>query len=219
MNARTITVILADDHALVRDMLRERLGDEGDFVVIAATASAEEALKAAEAEPPTVALFDIDMPGLSAFDAARTLKAKWPKTRVMFLSAFIQDGYIRRALEVEASGYLAKSEPTETIVAAIRAVAGGAARFSAAVGERFVVEASGARLIEAPHTRTELLTPRELDVLSYLALGKAKREVANLLGISPKTVDHHASHIMDKLDIHDRVALARFAIREGLVKP
>lgn len=219
MNARTITVILADDHALVRDMLRERLGGEGDFVVIAAAASAEEALEAAEATPPAVALFDIDMPGLSAFDAARTLKSRWPETRVMFLSAFIQDAYIRRALEVEASGYLAKSEPTETIIAAIRAVAGGATRFSMAVGERIVVEANGARLLEGSYTRAELLTPRELDVLSYLALGKAKKEVANLLGISLKTVDHHASHIMDKLDIHDRVALARFAIREGLVKP
>lgn len=219
MREHAISVVLADDHALVRDMLRERLSSERDFVIIAATASAEEALAAALANPPLVAVFDIDMPGLSAFEAARLLKARSSATRVIFLSAFIHDAYIIRALEVEASGYLAKSEPTEAIVAAIRAVGRGATRFSTAVAERIVVEAHGAGLLNGLHTRGELLTPREKDVLIYLAQGKAKKEVAKILGISLKTVDHHTSHIMDKLDIHDRVELARYAIREGLVRP
>lgn len=214
-----ITIIIADDHGLVRDMLRERLASEEDFIVLAATVSAEDALEAAENHSPDVVVFDIDMPGQSAFEAARLLKRRSPKTRVVFLSAFVQDAYIRRALEVEASGYLAKSEPTEAIIAAIRAVARGATRFSAAVGQRIVVEADGARLLDGVQTRAELLTPREKDVLGHLAQGKAKKEIASLLGISLKTVDHHTSHIMDKLDIHDRVELARYAIREGLINP
>ena len=162
---------------------------------------------------------DVDMPGLSAFVAAGAIRDALPGTRVLFVSGYLNDTYIEQALALEAAGYISKSDPVDAIVHAVLAVARGAVYFSPQVRRRLVVDASGPHLRKAPRARIEMLTPREQQILGYVARGLAKKEIARLVGISPKTVDQHCSHIMDKLDIHDRVALARFAIREGLVEP
>ena len=216
---RPISVLLADDHALVRDMLAAHLETDSDLTVVAAASNAQEAVdKAAECGPDVVVL-DIDMPGLSAFEAARSIKQSSPQTRVIFLSAFFHDHYIERALEIEASGYITKSEPPESVMEGIRAVTSGTVYFSPEVQARLVVGPSGVGLGEVPRTRANLLTARELEILRYLAMGMAKKEIARTTGISVKTVEQHTTHLMDKLDIHDRVELARFAIREGLAEP
>lgn len=214
--SRPVTILLADDHGLIREMLRQRLEDELDMTVVATVGDGHAALKETLALRPDVVLLDIDMPGLSAFDAARTIREQLPATRIVFLSAFFHDRYIEQALAVEAAGYVTKREPPESVIKAIRTVVGGRVYFSGDVQARIVVDTGGARLARTLHTRVDLLTLREREVLSYIARGMAKKNIARTLGISVKTVEQHCTHIMDKLEIHDRVELARFAIREGL---
>lgn len=213
-----IRVLLVDDHALVRGALAERLGREPGLVVVGTAGTAEEALRKARESKPHVVLTDIDMPGLDCFEAARRLIAMQPDVRVVFLSAFIHDRYVDEALAVKAHGYLTKSEPPERVVAAIREVASGGAYFSAEVRSRIVVEASGVRLRGGSTSRVATLSRRELEVLRYIARGLGKKEIATITHLSLKTVEHHATRLMNRLDIHDRVELTRFALREGLAE-
>jgi DNA-binding NarL/FixJ family response regulator len=211
------TVVLADDHALVREMLFERLSREG-MEVVALASSGDRAIELASSDPPDVVVLDIDMPGRSAFEAAREVQRISPATRVIFLSAFVHDRYVEQALEVGASGYLTKADPPQAIVDAIRKVNEGGTCFSPAVLDRMVIDRDGARLADGNGSRLGLLTDREQEVLSYVAKGLSQRQIARLAGISVKTVQHHITRVMDKLEIHDRVELARFAIREGIVE-
>ena len=159
---------------------------------------------------------DIDMPGLICFDAARRITALQPDARIIFLSAFLHDHYIDQALRAKARGYLTKREPPETVVAAILEVASGGAYFSEEIRSRIVVETGGTKLAERSASLISILTTRETETLRYIAKGLAKKEIAATMGVSVKTVDRHATNLMSKLDIHDRVELARFAIREGI---
>jgi DNA-binding NarL/FixJ family response regulator len=215
---KIITVALVDDHALVRSTLATWLASTDDIRVVTQASSADEALEKIAVSRPDVVLLDIDMPGLLAFEAARTIKARLPETKIIFLSAFLHDHYIEQALAVEASGYLTKGDPPASLAGAIRAVAEGGVSFSAEVQARIVIDASGARLSSGPKTRLATLTGRELEVVRYLARGLSKKEIAQIMRLSVKTVDNHSTSLMSKLDIHDRVELARFAIREGLAE-
>jgi DNA-binding NarL/FixJ family response regulator len=212
-----LSVLLCDDHALVRDMLHDRLSREG-MEIVGVAPSGETAIEIAGDQRPDVAILDIDMPGISPFEAARAVKRVSPDTRVVFLSAFVNDTYIDQALAAEASGYLTKSEPPDSIIRAIRRVHQGATSFSLEVLERLVVDSSGVRLNGSRRSRFDALTGREREILGYVARGLSQKQIARLAGISVKTVQHHVTHLMDKLEIHDRVELTRFAIREGLVE-
>ncbi len=214
---KTIKILVVDDHALVRDALAEHLRREVWLTVVGTAGNAEEAIDKAIEHSPDLVLMDIDMPGLICFDAAKRIAALRPSTRVIFVSGFLHDTYIAQALEVKAAGYLTKRETPETVVAAIREVASGGAYFSDEVRSRIVVDEHGARLEEPKSkSRVDTLTSREHEILRYLARGLAKKEIASISGIAVKTVDRHCANLMGKLDIHDRVELARFAIREGL---
>ena len=219
MSPTPATVLIADDHDLLRDMLARRLGEEPDLQVIAAVGDAAAALAEAVRHEPAVVLLDIDMPGLSVFEAAREIKDRLPGTRILFLSAYVRDGFISQALEVRASGYLTKGQTPEELLACIRMAIGGGSCYSPEVESRLEIGTAGVVLAESPRCRLELLTAREKQILTYLARGMSKKEIARLDGTSVKTVDHHCQHLMEKLDLHDRVGLARFAIREGLVDP
>lgn len=215
---KPISLLLVDDHALVRTMLADRLAREPDMQVIATVENAGAAVAQAARQNPDVILMDIDMPGLSCFDAARTLRRLCPKTCIIFLSAFFNDRYVEQALEVEAAGYLTKTEPPESVIAAIRAAAAGKSYFSPEVQSRIVVDSNGTRLAQAKRSRASTLSKRELEVLRYVARGMSKKEIAQTMILSVKTVERHSCNLMDKLDIHDRVELSRFAIREGLAE-
>lgn len=219
MNRSTVSILVVDDHALVREMLASRLATEDYLSVVGTAGDGATAVRVALQARPDVVLMDVDMPGLSAFDATREIRDALPDTRVLFISGYLNDSYIEQALALEAAGYISKSESIDCIVHAVFSVSRGAVYFSPQVRKRLVVDAGGARLRSNPHTRIEMLTPRERQILGYVARGLTKKEIARLVDISPKTVDQHCSHIMNKLDVHDRVALARFAIREGLVEP
>lgn len=217
--SRAITVLLVDDHALVRNTLSAWLRQTGRFDVVGAAADADTAVTDVIRLQPDVVVMDIDMPGLLAFDAARVMRSRSPSTRILFLSAFFHDRYIEEALNVEASGYIGKGQPPERVAEAIATVASGGVSFAPEVQSRIVIDQSGLHLAGTGRTRTSTLTPRELEVLRYVARGMAKKDIAKTMHLSVKTVDNHCTSLMTKLDIHDRVDLARFAIREGLAEP
>ncbi len=212
-----ISIVIADDHAVVRGAIARYLEDAEGITVLASESNAEDALDAVVRLRPHIGLFDIDMPGLVVFDAARTIAVQCPETRIIFLSAHASDRYIEQALAVKASGYITKGEAPETVLQGIRAVAAGRSYYSPEVHDRILVEENGASLAQT-HTRTSTLTTREVEVLEYLAKGLSKKEIAGTMHIAVKTVENHCTNLMRKLDIHDRVELTRFAIREGFVQ-
>lgn len=215
-----IKVLLVDDHALLRQSLSMVLSQNAAIHVVAEAVDGDQAIDLAIRHQPHVVVMDVDMPGVAAFDAATTIQARVPGAKIVFLSAFTHDRYIQSALRCGAMAYLTKNEPPEAVAAAIRAVAVGRTYFSASVQARLVIDSDGVRLSEAAvHSRLAQLSPREIEVLTYVAKGLSKKEIAALMHLSVKTVENHASSMMSKLGMHDRVELTRFAIREGLVEP
>lgn len=219
MNA-PIRVLLVDDHKLLRQSLAGLLESQGDIEVVGSVGTEDEALATARSRKPQVILMDIDMPGRVCFEVARELESEMPEVRVLFLSAFFHDRYIEAALRCNASGYLTKDQSGEELAEAIRRAADGVASFSDRVRARLVLTSAGELQLAGSGTltRSSALTQRELEVLRYAARGLSKKEIAQLLGRSPATVERHIENLMAKLDIHDRVELARFAIREGLAE-
>lgn len=215
MTAR-ISVLVADDHGLVRETLSAWLQVAPDIAVVATAANGKEAVARAEEFTPDVALLDIEMPGMDGFEVARLIKKSCPATRIVFLSAFHSDRYIDMALQLEASGYVVKSEPPATVASAIRAVAAGGVFFSPEVQERIVVDSSGLRLASSSDkSRLATLTPREFEILRHVARGLSNKDIAKAAEISVHTVERHIANLMARLDIHRRVELAQLALREG----
>ncbi|HOW73165.1 MAG TPA: response regulator transcription factor [Phycisphaerae bacterium] len=214
------TIILADDHALVRGAVKTVLEREADLAVVAEVGSADEAVAETLRLKPDVVLLDIEMPGQHSFEAARTIKSRLPETRVVFLSGFHHDRYIEQAILVQASGYLSKGEPPQRLVEAIRAVMAGGVCYSPEIQARIVIHPDGRhKLSPAGHTRVASLTEKELAVLRYIARGLSKKEIAVQMSLTLSAIDRHCTRLMAKLDIHDRVDLTKFAIREGLAEP
>jgi DNA-binding NarL/FixJ family response regulator len=212
------TVLVVDDQALVRETLALWLRTAPDLEIVGCAAHADEAVTLATEKQPRVVLMDVDMPGRQAFEAARVLRVRCPDARILFVSGHTQDRYIEQALAVGAAGYVAKSEPAATLLGAIRTVAASGAYFSPVVRARLVFAPDGVQLAEQARTRATMLTERETEVLRHLARGLSKKEIAEVTHLSERTVNRHCANMMAKLDIHDRVALTRFAIREGLVE-
>ena len=218
MSERT-TILLVDDHAMLCGSLKTQLEREPDMAVVAAVPNAGEAVVEALRLRPDIVLLDIEMPGQHCFDAARTVKSQLPGTHIVFLSAFHYDRYIEQAIALEASGYLTKAEPPEKLIEGIRNVMAGDVCYSPEIQARLIVDKRGRHRLGAPvPTRSATLTEREMVVLCHIARGLSKKEAAGHMHVTPSAVDRHCTRLMIKLDIHDRVELARFAIREGLVQ-
>ena len=213
-----IKILLVDDHALVRESVTRVLESEPDMVVVASVDNASLAVETANRHVPDILLMDIDMPGLISFDAAKWIRRDHPGTEIVFMSAFHHDHYIEQALRAKAAGYVTKSEPMDVLIKAIRQVARGRTYFSPEVEARIVADSGTVRLAPSKQTRTSTLSAREIQVLRYVAGGMSKKQIARTMSVSVKTVEGHVERLMTKLDIHDRVELARLAIREGLVE-
>lgn len=209
-----ITVVIADDHALIRSALVGVLNATHDLLVVGEAATAEEAHAETVARMPDVLLLDIDMPGKDCFQLIAELRRERPRTDILVLSGSVSDRMIVAARQVGAKGYVAKADRAEAVVEAVRSLARGGTYYSPSVQERLVPE--GVRRGGA--TKGERLSERELEVLRYVGRGFAKKQIADMMNISIKTVDKHVTTVMDKLDIHDRVELARYAIREGFIR-
>lgn len=211
-------VLLVDDHAILRELLGERLASKASIQVVGSVGNPDEAIDAALAKSPDVIVMDIDMPGRNVFDAARVISSRLPRVRILFLTAFLHDRYIEQAIAVGARGFLTKTGSPDQLVQAVREVAAGRTFYAPEVMDRIVVTDGSVALAPERVTKASTLSPREMEVLRYLARGQSKRDISQAMHLSIKTVQRHTERIMAKLDIHDRVELARFAIREGLAE-
>ncbi|MEZ5990344.1 MAG: response regulator transcription factor [Planctomycetota bacterium] len=215
----TIRVAFIDDHAVLRDALEARMNREADMELVGTAEDAEAGLEMVRACKPSIVVMDVDMPGPSAFDVARTIKVELPGTSILFLSAYSHDRYVDSALSAGASGYMSKGTGFDKLIEALRAIAAGEHWFDEAIRDRLVMEGSNVRLAGGPVSRGSTLTERQESILRMIAQGLAKKEIAARLDISVKTVETHTENLMAKLGIHDRVELTRYAIREGYVNP
>lgn len=216
----TISVLIADDQALVRAGFRMILEAEPDFDVVGEAADGAQALEAAVRLKPDVVLMDVRMPELDGISAARQLlETGGGMPKVVMLTTFDMDEYIYEALRIGASGFLLKDVPPEQLVAGIRAVASGDALLAPSVTRRVIAEfvrrppASASRL----EPRLQELTPRELEVLKLIATGMSNAEIANHLVVSNTTVKTHVARVLMKLDLRDRVQAVVLAYQSGLV--
>jgi DNA-binding NarL/FixJ family response regulator len=206
-------VVLADDHALVRDGLRAVLAREADIQVVGEAADGRDALRVVDTAKPDVVVLDLSMPLLNGLDVARQLVARDRGPRTILMTVHDEDRYVLQAVRAGVRGYVLKKQAAADLVRAIRDVAGGHVYLSPGVG---------AAVAEAIRTGgpgpDERLTAREREVLQLVAEGKTTKEIAAILSVSVKTADAHRTRLMQKLDIHDIASLTRCAIRLGLIQ-
>ena len=219
MQQPLITVLLADDHTIVREGLRVLLDLEMDITVVGEASDGREAVQMAEALRPDVILMDISMPQLNGLEAAQRIMQAQPATRVIMLSAHADDTSIQRVLDSGAAGFLVKNTPRAALAEAIRDVRNGKTCFSPDIARRLhdqpaAGNVNGNNVISKQVAR---LTSREVEVLQLIAEGRANKQTADELGISIKTVEKHRQHVMEKLGIHDTASLTRYAIAAGIV--
>lgn len=210
-----IRVLVADDHALVREGIRHVLDAESDIVVVAEAANGREAVDLALTHRPDVVVLDITMPEETGLKAAARLRDLLPSARVLLLSMHDHVEYVREGMRIGTHGYILKDSAGEELRAAIRAVHAGGTFFSPAVVRRL---SSGEAAAPAQaHSLLEALTPRERDVLQGVARGLTNKAIAAELGISRRTVEAHRESLMKKLEIHNVAGLTRFALESGVV--
>jgi DNA-binding NarL/FixJ family response regulator len=202
-----IRVVIADDHAVVRQGLRTFLDLQDDIEVVGEAADGAEAVEQAQRHEADVVLVDLVMPGVDGLAALRTLREQAPKARAIVLSSFIDDEKLFPAVRAGAAGYLLKDVQPQELVAAIRTVHGGGALLHPKVASRLLEEMT-----------SDPLTPREREVLGLIGRGMANKVIARELGLSEKTVKAHVSNILAKLGVTDRTQAALYAVRAGLVE-
>ncbi len=212
-----IRLILADDHAVIRSGLRLVLERQPEFKVVGEAADGSEAITLAERLMPDVAVLDVAMPNLNGIEAARQITAKSAKTAVVILSMHSDEGYVLRALNVGARGYLLKDSPESDLIAAVFAVHAGKAFFSPAISRVLVDDYVRQMRQRGLEDSYELLTAREREVLQLLAEGKSNKDVAARLVLSLYTVETHRSNLMEKLNLHGLPELILYAVRKGII--
>jgi len=211
------TIVIADDHRIVREGICKLLETRDDFEVIGQASDGEEAVQMVLEKQPDVALMDIWMPRLSGIDATRRIEKRGLDTKILVLSANASRIFVEEVIRSGAAGYVAKNAASSDLFAAIDAVRQGASYLSPAIAQQFVDAI--ARPGDAAPSGVAALSDREREVLQLIAEGLSSKEIAAMLGVSLKTVDSHRSNLMEKLDIHKVSSLVRFAIRAGLVEP
>jgi DNA-binding NarL/FixJ family response regulator len=212
----SITVVLADDHAIVRDGLRYLLEAQGDIKVVGNASNGNEAVQEVTRLRPDVAIVDIAMPELNGIDAARRIVDSVPTTRVIMLSMHSTAEHIHGALRVGARGYLLKENAGAEVVAAVRAVFAGRRYLSDRITDVVIDEYVNRRPAEQDTSPLARLSERERQILQLVVEGKSSAEIGRLLSLSPKTIETYRSRMMQKLGIEDLPSLVKFAIQHGL---
>ncbi|WP_066366724.1 response regulator [Herbidospora mongoliensis] len=211
-------ILLADDHALVRRGVRLILDAEPDLEVVAEAADGAEAVEACRDDAVDLAILDIAMPRMTGLQAAREISKRWPGIRILILSMYDNEQYFFASLKAGASGYVLKSVADQDLIEACRA---------AVRGEPFLYPGAVTALIrdylhrhrQGDPLPDQILTPREEEIVKLIAEGNSTKVIAEILVISPKTVDRHRANILAKLGMSDRLELTRYAIRAGLIEP
>jgi DNA-binding NarL/FixJ family response regulator len=216
---KKITVLLAEDHMIVREGFRKMLELENDFEIVGEAQDGRQAVALAKKFRPDVVLMDIAMPLLNGLEATRQALKAVPAVKIIILSAHSDDAYVKNAVESGALGFLLKQTSAHDVCRAIREVQKGKTFFSPSIArhfDRLNPQLSGRT--GAPNSKVAQLTSREMEVLQLIAEGKANKETASELGIGIKTVEKHREHLMEKLDIHDTASLTRYAISAGIIE-
>lgn len=211
---KRITILLAEDHAIVREGLRSLLELAG-FEVVGEAATGREAVELAKTLRPAVVVMDIAMPTLNGFEATRQILLVAPKTKVLVLSAHSDDEYVARMAAIGAAGYLVKHNSGQMLVQAIKQILSGRVYFSPSIVKRL---GDTERRAREDGVAGKALTLREAEILQLVAEGMANKQIAAHLGISQKTVEKHRQQVMDKLNIHDTAGLTRYAIATGVIE-
>jgi len=214
-----ITILLAEDHAIVRQGLRALLQADGGFVIVGEARTGREAVTMAMKLGPDITVMDIAMPVLNGLEATRQILHAKPDAKVLILSAHSDDEYIERMTTAGAAGFLEKQTSAEVLTKALREVAGGGTFFGTYQIKQQRADAERTRNRDGtPKVDSARLTSRETEVLQLVAEGSANKQVAVELGISVKTVEKHRQHLMDKLNIHETAGLTRYAINTGIIE-
>jgi two-component system, NarL family, response regulator NreC len=208
-----IRVLVADDHALVRQSLRLLLEQEG-FEVIGEASDGQAALEQARSLDPDVVVMDISMPTSNGIEAARGIRLSCPKTKTIMVTQYEEPQFVAGAVEAGVKGYVLKSQTATDLINAIRQVSRGEVYLSPSISATL----ANAYREKSEHPK-DPLTARERQVLQLIAEGKSTKDVAGILGISAKTAESHRSRLMRKLDIHETASLVLYAVRRGIVQP
>jgi DNA-binding NarL/FixJ family response regulator len=214
-----ISVLLVEDHGIVRQGLKSVLEAESDIEVVGEAGDGKEALRKARAVQPNVVIMDIAMPTMNGLDAARRLAEILPESKVLILSSYSEAQEVERALEAGAAGYVMKETASSEVVKAVRETHKGNGYFSAPISQRMLQQNRSSFMRGAQKAmHAPRLTGRETEVLKLISTGKANKQIADELKISIKTVEKHRQSLMNKLNIHEAAGLTRYAVTEGLVE-
>ena len=213
--SQVIRVLLADDHALVREGTRRLLETEKDVEVVAEAANGEEAVEATKRLHPDIAIMDIAMPGMGGIEATRAIKVSCPETAVLVLSAYDDEPYLMKLLEVGAAGFLLKNVHGKELISAIRAVSRGESVLQPSIAEKIMLRMSSQTGTQ--QSTKDLLSERELEVLRLAARGLPNKEIARRLGLSIRTVHSHLANIFMKMHVGSRTEAVLQALRQGMI--
>jgi two-component system response regulator NreC len=214
---RTVRILLADDHNVLRAGLKVLLERQDGFQVVAEARDGRETIELAQKYTPDIILLDIAMPNLSGIEAARQITARHPEIGIIVLSMHADESYLLRALKAGAKGYLLKDSEETDLIHAIRAVCDGKAFFSPAISKLMMDDYMRQLAQQGGEDSYELLTNREREVLQMLAEGKTNKDVATALFLSPHTVESHRKAILQKLNLHSLAEMMLYAMRKGLI--
>jgi DNA-binding NarL/FixJ family response regulator len=213
-----LRILLADDHTVMRQGLRKVLEESSEWHVVAEAGDGREAVRLAEECKPDVAIVDVTMPLLNGIETTRQILKRSPSTRVLVLTMHADQPYVNQILRAGATGYLLKDSADIDLINAVTAVSQGHSFFSPVVA-RVMLDDYTQQLSKRGMTDPyDALSPREREILQLIAEGKANKEIAALLSISPSTVETHRAHIMDKLDLHSAAEIVLYAVRRGIIR-
>ncbi|MCG3207686.1 MAG: Oxygen regulatory protein NreC [Anaerolineae bacterium] len=212
-----ITVLLAEDHTIVRQGLRSLLDNEPEIEVVGEAGDGQEAIQKTEQLRPAVVVMDITMPILNGLEATRQIKKLFPAVKVVILTVHSTEEHIYQILRAGASGYVVKQGAVPELIEAIRAAAQGNTFLSPTISRQAIDEYG--RQAEVTVDRYDRLTDREREVLQLIAEGRTSREMASRMHVTVKTVEAHRAHLMDKLGLHTIADLTRYALRKGMIGP
>jgi DNA-binding NarL/FixJ family response regulator len=213
-----IRILLADDHIIIRSGLRLLLEQQSDFSVVAEASDGLEAVELVNQHHPQVAILDIGMPRLNGIEATREIVAEAPQVQVVILSMHADEGYVLRALKAGARAYILKNAAEADLIRAVRSVAEGKSFFSPAISKLLLEDYVRQIREKEVEDSYDLLTPRERQILQLIAEGRSNKEVANILELSPYTVETHRGNILQKLNLHGVPELILYAVRKGIIE-